>query len=298
MSGSSFVHRKIDVTFRRGKGVPFTESGTDTVTLSGLRVSATIAKAGGISQGQLDLRVYGMSESLMNDLSLVGAAPVNLDVGNVVAVAAGDDGAGMSIAYQGTISAAMADYSGAPNVAFRVLGIAALEAALMTVPPTSHRGGADVATIMGDLAKIMGMKFENAGVAGVILSNPYYSGSPYAQAEACAHDAGINMFVDSSSLEDRGTLAIWPAGGTRGGEIPLIGPKTGLVGYPTKMPIGVAFSCLYNPSVTFGAKVQLETSVKSAAGVWQVVSLDHNLESETPGGSWFSHVTAAPVGFV
>jgi hypothetical protein len=42
-----FTHKKIDVTFTKGKG-NFAESGTNTVKLSGLRVSAMITKAGGV----------------------------------------------------------------------------------------------------------------------------------------------------------------------------------------------------------------------------------------------------------
>jgi hypothetical protein len=60
----------------------------------------------------------------------------------------------------------------------------------------------------------------------------------------------------------------------------------------------VNFTTLFNPSITYEAKVELHTSVKSASGMWKVTLLDYNLESETPGGSWFSHVTCVPLGFI
>ena len=127
------------------------------------------------------------------------------------------------------------------------------------------------------------------------------------------------MFVDDGNGSDQKTLAIWPADGARGGAVPVISPvsgknhteasradglkpsfpgdsvgnkrliftTSGLVGYPIRTPLGVNFTTLFNPSITYGAKVELHTSVKSASGMWKVTLLDHNLESQTPGGSWF-----------
>ena len=95
------------------------------------------------------------------------------------------------------------------------------------------------------------------------------------------------MLVDDGRGAGQQTLAIWPADGARGGSVPVISPATGLVGYPIRTPLGVNFTTLFNPSITYGAKVELHTSVKSASGMWKVTLLDHNLESETPGGSWF-----------
>ena len=48
------------MTFTWANGT-FAESGTDTVKLAGLRVSAEIVKAGGASLGSLQLRLWGMT---------------------------------------------------------------------------------------------------------------------------------------------------------------------------------------------------------------------------------------------
>jgi hypothetical protein len=288
MSGS-FVQRRIDVTFTRTSGT-FTQSGTNTVTLSGLRTSAIISNVGGQAQGSLDLRIYGMTQTMMNDLTLVSGTPVNVNVGNVVTVAAGNDGAGLATVYQGTIAGSFADYTEAPNVSFRVLGIQTLDAALRSVPPSSYRGGADVAVIMANFAKLLGMPFENGGVSGIFLSNPYFSGSLLSQAEACRDAAGINMVID------RGRLAIWPKGGSRGGEIPLISPQTGLIGYPARTSTGVIFDTVFNPALNFGAKVQIESSVYQTSGTWVITQLNHRLDAMVPGGVWTSHVDTWPVG--
>ncbi len=207
-ASQSFVRRRVDVTFQLGpradaQGNPvakptFAESsGSDTVTVSGLRCSAAITKAGGVSQGALDLRVYGLTQSVMNQLSgSIRGLPYVLRPSNIVTVKAGTDASGLAVAYQGTISDAWAEYDGSPDVFFHVLGIAAYDAALISVPPSSYKGAADVAVIMADLARLAGMNFENNGVSGIILSNPYFPGTAYQQIEACARAAGIEMFVD------------------------------------------------------------------------------------------------------
>jgi hypothetical protein len=55
-----FSRKAIDVTFFRGSGT-FAESGTDTVKLSGLRVSANVTKAGGTYQGACEMRIWGLT---------------------------------------------------------------------------------------------------------------------------------------------------------------------------------------------------------------------------------------------
>lgn len=278
------VRRRIDFVVRLANKT-FTESSTDTVTISGLRCSAAISKAGLETQGALDLRAYGMTDSLMRQLSQLANTPGGLRMDQIT-ILAGDDVHGMSVAYVGTIQDAWTDYSDAPGAVFRVFGIAAGVEALKPVPPSSYRGAVDAAQVMSDLAALMGKQFENNGVSGVILSNPYFPGTAYEQFERCRNAARINATIDD------GVLAIWPRGGNRGGAVPLVSPTTGLVGYPQRVQAGVMFTTLYNPAIRFGGNIRLETSNTPAAGTWNVINLAHTLESETPNGQWFTAVEA------
>src|SRR6202035_146156 len=92
-----FTHKKIDVTFTKGDGV-FAEGGKNTVKLTGLRVSAQVTKAGGTFQGSLDMRVWGMTQSKMNDLSTLGfrVADNAAYLNNRVLLEAGDAENGMA----------------------------------------------------------------------------------------------------------------------------------------------------------------------------------------------------------
>lgn len=297
---TQFAKRKIDVKFTMGpvKDIKtgatsqptFTESGTNEVLLSGYRAQANIIKAGGLSMGGLQLRIYGISLSLMNQLSFLGKIPLATR-NNTVTVSAGDDINGMSVVYVGNINAAYADMQGAPDVVFVVQASAGLFEAINPIKPNSYQGSASVSVIMAGLANQMGKVFEDNGV-NVKLSNPYFPGTARAQAEACARAADINWIIDNN------TLAIWPKDGSRGSAIPLVSPDTGLVGYPTYTGNGIGFICRYNPSIGFGAMVEVKSSLTPACGKWVVYYLAYELESETNGGVWFTRVEAAEPGYV
>lgn len=284
----SFVQRLIDATFTLGTG-SFGSGGSNTVKLSGVRASAKVIKAGGRSMGTLDMSVYGMTPSDMNQLSTLGMIATTLRR-NGVLVEAGDAVSGMGTVFVGTITNAYPDFQGAPDVAFRVEAHTGAIDALIPQPPTSVKGSADVATLLAGLAAQMGVSFENNGVT-TQLSNPYFAGPARVQARAIVEAAGCEW-----NAVDNGILAIWNPGESRGGEVPLISPDTGLVGYPSYASNGIQFVTLFNPSIGFGQKVQVKSSLEQACGTWTVYGLDHDLETMTPNGQWFSTVQAAQVG--
>ena len=101
--------------------------------------------------------------------------------------------------------------------------------------------------------------------------------------------AALAFRILSLYIDDK-VLAITNKYAPRKGLIPEISAQSGLVGYPTFDGIGVNFQTLFNPAITFGGSVKLTTDVKAAEGEWIVVSVAHRLESEKPGGAWFSTV--------
>jgi hypothetical protein len=292
MSGNqtSFIERKIDVTFTLVQGAKFAQSGTNTVTLSGLRVSAMVKLSGEV-MAELQLQVYGLPMSMINQLSTLGRGAPGEQPNNTVAISAGDDVNGMSPVFEGTIYQGWADFSGMPDTMFLVAAYSGLYQAVASAPPTSIQGSGDVSTIMGQLAKQMGMTFENNGVSAK-LSNPYFPGSPRAQVEECARAADIYWTID------RNTLAIWPKNGARKGAVPLISPQTGLVGYPTFNSNGVVVETLFNPSIKFGSTIEVQSSLTPACGKWTIYSMTHDIESQTVGGSWFTRLMTNTPGLL
>lgn len=285
----SFAKRRITLSFYLGEG-SFGTDGSTEVKLEGLRVSATINKAGGPSMGTAVLEVYGMTLDEMNRLSTLGQMPT-LVRRNTVVVEAGTDDSGISTIFSGTITNAWAQFEAAPDVAFHVEAHTALFEAIQTARPSSFTGPTDIAVIMSGLASTMGLAFENSGVSGQ-LPISYFPGSARDQAKACAEKAGINWIIDDT------TLAIWPRGGQRGGVVPLISPETGMVGYPSYTSKGVRVESEFNRNIGYGSQIEVQSKLPAANGRWVVYMLTHELESEAPGGSWFSTVEAARPGLV
>jgi hypothetical protein len=303
-----FVQRSIEVTFilgppSAGQPSPSFSGNSNQVTLSGLRISARIIKAGGRSMGEAQLQIYGMTLSLMNQLSTLGQR-IQLVPRNGIIVKAGDLGGTLATVFQGTITQAWADFQGIPDVPFHVEAHTGLAQAVISAPPTSWPSNSDVATIMNSLATNANLAFENNNVKQTIPTS-YFTGSVRDQIMQCKETAGINAFIDYGNLSNNGTLIIWPKNGSRGGFIPVISPETGMVGYPSFTAMGIVVKSLFNPSIGYGGKIQIQSSAiptnpgttipkatLPANGIWAVYKLDHDLESQVPHGKWFSEIGA------
>lgn len=280
----------------------FVESGTDTVTLSKFRASTRVQNSGAAAGATASVQVWGMSRSLMNQLSTLGMV-FNLVERNTLTILAGDRETGMSTVFVGTIMAAYADYGSQPNVPFLFQCNAGLIDAVAPAPASSFTGATDVATIMAGLARAMNLSFENNGVTAQLRS-PYFSGNLKTQMQACAQHAGINAEIIGT------TLAIWPKGGNRDTQIiPVIAPPPigTMIGYPSFTQNGIMLNNLFTPKVSFGGLVEVQSSVLDSAtesrsadaktllpanGQWSVYKLDHFLDTNMPGGQWMSAIHA------
>ncbi len=292
----TFARRIIDVRFHLGKG-SFGEDGADTVDLKGLRCAATITKSGGVSMTELNLRIWGAPLSTMNALTILGK-PITHGRNNTVIISAGDEVNGVAVVFAGLITEAWVDPRAAPQVSFVVTAHTGYLDALKPVPATSYNGSVSAATIVAGIAAqmttpgidpnsdgkaVVGLAFENGGV-DVQLRDVYLAGTLLDQLQSIARAGNFNAIIDN------GTVAIWPADGTRGGEIPLISPSTGMVGYPVYTQNGISVTTLFNPAIIFGGKVKVETDLTPAAGLWSPYAVSHELASETPGGPWFTRL--------
>lgn len=280
----ALVQRALGAKISLASGT-FTEGGNEVTLPAGLRMSANLTNAGGLSDGTLDLTIYGMTRSLMNQLSTLGMQ-INLVPKNAITLTAGSGG-NMSTAFNGYIISAFADFNASPEVAFHINAHTLGAFAAAPADASSFQGTADVATIMSGFATKMGLRFENSGVT-TKLSNPYFSGSLRDQARACVKAANISW-----NNGELGLMAIWPKGKSRGGQVPLIAPppRGSMIGYPTYTAYGIMLRNLYEPTIGLGQKVSVESSVLTT-GEWQVYSLAHQLESETPDGKWESTIMA------
>lgn len=288
---SQFFRRSIDLKFEIGTG-RLGQSGTDVITVIGLRVTADIQRSAGASWSTASIRAYGVPLAVMNKLTTLGQLYPDIRQ-NRVTVTAGDENSGKAVVFSGIITEAFADFGGMPDVAFTVNAHTGIIDNLKPLPPTSFPEGADAATMAQSIATQMGYELENVGVQ-VRLPASYFPGTGRQQIEALGRAGRFETFVDDTAVPPR--VVMIARGGIRNGTIPLISPATGLVGYPAYVQGAIAFRTIYNPNIRFRGNVQLETSLAPANGQWNVYEISHTLESEVPDGKWQSDIRCVAFG--
>lgn len=265
----------------------FSETGSSEVTITDKRASVRIQNSGAPSNSAAQVQIYGLSDSIANQLSTLGMV-LNLVSKNTLTIKAGDSETGLTAVFSGTIADAYGDFSAAPDVPFIMNCQAGLADATANVKPTSFAQQTDVATIMSGFARQMNLGFENNGVT-TQLPPSYFRGSVQQQMRTAADHAGINAEIVNGNV-----LAIWPRFGSRNtARVPVIArpPNGSMVGYPSFTQQGILARNLFLPDISFGGKVNVQTDVKSlqkANGIWTVYKLDLALDTQMPRGQWLS----------
>lgn len=286
--------RFIDVTFQLGEGT-FGEQLGDRTTISGLKVQATISVQGADAQGVLQARIWGLPLTVINKLTTAGPVGFEIKGKNTITLAAGTEAKGQpsgrgSAIFEGAIVTAMGEMQSAPDVVLSVFATSIAAARVRPVAAFSQKGAADVATIMQALANSAGFGFVNHGVKAT-LSNPNFPGSAASQISTCAAAAGIGWSVEG------GVLHIWPGNGYRSGDVPVLSPDAGLVGYPTFSSQYLELRSEFQPTAVIGGRVTVAGSaIDGANGTWGIAGVTHNITSQTPGGPWFTDVSAYSLG--
>ena len=275
-----YAKRAISVTFQLGKG-SFGASGSNTITHSGLRVFLTTEWANLPSQPTAIIRIYGLTLSEMNALTVAGLNWLNRD--NLVRVDAGDVGDQLTTVYSGTIKEAFPDFREAPDSAFMVTAIGGATTNVKPPQPVTFAGATPFATAMQQILKPTGLTHENNGV-NAILQSPYFPGSSMAQINRALQHANCFGVLDPMANK----LATWPKTGSRGGDATVISAATGMIGYPEFEKVFIRVRTRFDGSLYkgVGKKIKVETQLTAAQGIWNIIQVDLNLASEMPGGPW------------
>ena len=258
-------------------------NGTNTLIFSELRVSVSIDMGGTFMGGNMQCRIFGLSQSDMTQLTYFAWMPQpQLGPPAIIYVTA-IDGQRSTLVFQGTINQAYANYQAMPEVFLDIQASATLAAQLTSVTPLSLASNTTVATVMGQLAKQMGFVFENNGVNTTIPKGTYLGNTAFFQAQNLMLAYNFDMYID------RGILAICPAGASRKNPVlPLVSASTGMIGYPAFNMYGILIDTYFNPDIIAGANISVQSEVTVASGVWNVHNISHTLESIIPGGRWQS----------
>jgi len=283
----SFSRKRLRITFTLANNAKFEGTNSNVLVLEGYRARVYVKSAGDAVAPSANLQVYGVRQSDMNALTMLNWQPLGLQRNRVRVEA--NDGLGFATVFFGDIISSGPDYASAPDVFLGVQAVTAYVDRLRPVDPTSYTGTTDVATVINDIAIAMGYNFEDNGV-NIKVNAPYLVNTLGERLRKFCFDAGVDLYIDSD------TIAITLRGRTRRGQPVELNAKTGLIGYPTIDINGLQVQALYNPGFQFGGQVRISGSdVPRANGNWKIYTLDHDLQSEQPGGSWFSYMSLSTV---
>jgi hypothetical protein len=276
----------------------FAETQTDTLQIQGLRTSVRIFNSGNPTGCRAEVKIWGLPPSIMNQLSTLGMV-VSFIPRNTIQIMAGNAGGQLSVVYQGTITQAYAEYESQPDVPLvLVSNFLAFERAAM-VQPTSYPNPFDVATAMKSFAAQINYAFQNNGIQ-MTMPPHYFSGSVQDQIDQLGRMARIGV-----GYPDFKTLQIWPLLGNRTTpNVPKISPllPDGSISYPSFTQQGVIQKTVFNPLISFGGLVEIDSTVLSALAQvqqqrgltfptqWSVIKLDLALDADLPNGQWMSIV--------
>lgn len=264
------------------------------------RVHAHIAAYGGEMQGTASMRIFGLSNSLMNALTAIGPNHTQIRLGNSIKLYAGEDPAALTQIYEGTVSDSLGDYDSAPEVSMHIEAVSAVGAALMPSTPTPFNGVVTVDQVMRKLAAKMKYKYYNENVdKSFTLDSPTFNGSYLDQIKSCAYAVGIDWVIDGFMLK------IKKQGTAFNGDPVIITPKPQsaservLIGYPRLSYGGVTVRTLFSPAVTLGGTITIRDSIIAPAnGDWIISGVVHELDGLTPHGRWFTTIDAYPNNLV
>jgi len=277
---------RVTITLR-GKDEVFTSDGPyNQLQSTGLRVACNIINGNGNISPTANIQVYGLALDNMKKLMRVQWNTLDAIL-NTVRIEAGEEGGELTLVYEGNITFARIDTSNVPNVFLNIDSQAALVDAFTASEPINFDANLDAAFMIETIAKNMGYKFENTGATKIMTDSSTYEGSNLTKIQKIAAAANFDLYTEQN------LIAITPKGGARNIKIPIITPRTGLIGYPTPDIRGVNFKCFYDPSIRFGGIVKLDESIIDVCnGEWRIYGCTTTLEANTPNGAWFTDVNA------
>lgn len=287
MAEGSFTRKllEVHVTLQAGQF-----EGGNTKIITDVPLKVRIEKTGPPDFCKATIEARGLRYEDMAQMSTLAFRPL-YSARNSVAVFAGDEVDGLSLAFSGSITQASADFNAAPDVSFKIEAMTGYFGAITPQSPTAVKGAQPAADFIAMQAQKAGFTFQNDGVSAQ-LNNAIFNGSPVAQARAAARQIGAELIIDDD------VMILSPAGGAgknagggRGNAV-LLNKDTGLLGYPVLSNEGVQLKALYNPAFRLGGLVEVESIVPKASGTWRIIKLTHDLAAfDAKGGPWESQMT-------
>jgi hypothetical protein len=288
MSTDAWTIRKLRVVLKLSNNVKYNGNNGNVLTLEGYRVRVHTRFGGGDFGMSSEIEIFGLGQDYMNDLTMLAWKALAIEH-NVVEVYA-QVGDAWPLIYAGDIIEGIADYREAPEVPFRIYAVTAGFPALASYVSLSYNGTVTAQQVITDAAAVLGLTVVNHGV-NLSYRDSYFSGSAPEVIRRAISGHAVETFVNGTQLH------IVPRGSPISNDIAVeLNADTGLVGYPTINRQGIAAKAIFLPNLLNGTQVRISGSpITAVNNVWRVFAVYHSLESELPGGDWFTEIMASDI---
>ena len=283
-SNTSFRKRKLrfQITLSQGSF----KGGGNSIVIEDLGMTAKVEKSGPPEFGKASVEIYGLKLDVMEQLSTLNMNPMFVRK-NYLNIFAGDEIAGMSQIFAGTIVNAAADFNSQPETKFKIEARIGLWGSVKAQGQNVVAGTQPVSSFISQQAGVANLQFENQGVSSTI-KDAVFTGSPIEQARQAAAQVGAELVIDDEKM-----ILIPNGSSVKGGTVPVVSATTGLLGYPVMTQNGIDFKAIFDPNFKFAGLVQIQSLVPKVSGQWRIIKLSHNLAANLPNvGNWESQATA------
>lgn len=254
--------------------------------IEGLATQAHVVKPGLPETNSALVSIWGLTYEDMAGLTMLAFKPLESER-NLIEIRAGEAGGHLSLLFKGHITHAYADFNQAPAPAMCIEADTGSYPQQMAAPVLTIMNEALCEELFSRFAQECGYAYRNQGVWATV-KNSWFPGSPLEKAIKLARDIDCEIIIDDD------TMITMPKGKPRAQEAVLLSRQTGLIGYPTFNQDGISCRAIYNPALSYGGLVRVESIVPRASGLWRITKLSHSVSAYMPGaGSWETNLEAA-----
>lgn len=262
--------------------------GTNTLTVVNVPIKTTINIFGSNSTASAVIEIYGLNKADMDAMTVYRWKENQISAGYFIQLQLPN----RIPIFSGTVVHAFAQYDGAPNVPFIIEAYYGAQLLINKSPPITFPGDVPIDTIAKKLADNIGASYKNFGVTGR-LTDQYLWGSDLNKLWQLAAIANIVAVYYAEEV------SIYGKGFYKKIEVPpYISAETGLVGWPMKIgPVLWGIRSLFNTEFIPQGNIILNSEVIPGAKNKKlyISSMVHTLESNVPGGAWFTDMQALEI---
>lgn len=248
---------------------------------------------GGAQFGNAKVQIFGVNMDAMNNIArlwLEVLSPSNTDTLTVDVW----DGANFIPFFSGVITWSAINAGGAPSVALEIEANSAMIAMNTVATPYAQDTPVGLESALSTILGPTGLVVEFAeSVPELQFQKAHFIGTPMDQAAAL-----MGYYPELTWYVNLQRFIVRPVNAPLGGDPIPVNKTTGMVGYPTYSTSGVSVAMLFDARVRPGLALDIQTTEFEFINrtKWVAAVLQHNIQPNTPGGDWLTHVAAQSYG--